>query len=265
MADISKLLEIMAQLRDPETGCPWDIKQDFSSLVPYTLEEVYEVVDAIEKSDYPHLCEELGDLLFQIVFYAQIGSERGLFDMSSIIDAIATKLQMRHPHVFSRQEDTATPEMAELHARWEVIKQQDRLRKGFTGVLDDIPSALPALQRAHKIQSRLARIGFDWQNPREVLQQLRAEIDELEQAMQAGDRQATVDELGDVLFSSVNLARHVECDSEVALRQANHKISARVAWIERELLVRQESFSGKSQEELDALWSQAKKALAGSS
>lgn len=262
MADINRLLDIMVQLRDPQHGCPWDLQQDFSSLLPYTLEEVYEVVDAIETRDYSHLCEELGDLLFQVVFYSQIASEKGLFDMSSVIDGIVAKLLVRHPHVFSRSADvTGTPAMAELHAKWEAIKQEDRVRKGVTGLLGDIPHALPAIQRAHKIQSRLARIGFDWQNPQEVLQQLRAEIDELEDAISVGDQAASAGELGDVLFSCVNLARHLQCDAETSLRETNHKVSARIAWMERTLSDRQESLSGKSLAELELLWCAAKQAL----
>jgi ATP diphosphatase len=262
MTDIDKLLDIMSELRDPHSGCPWDIQQDFTSLVPFTLEEVYEVVDAIETRDYPHLCEELGDLLFQVVFYSQIAKERGLFDMSAVIDGIAAKLLVRHPHVFPRTEASAAPpEMVELHAKWEALKQKDRAEKGIEGLLGDIPVALPALQRAHKIQSRMARIGFDWHDPHDVLLQLRAEVDELEQAMLAGDNVASADELGDVLFSCVNLARHLRCDAEASLRQTNNKVTARIAWMESTLQERQQSLSGKSLVELESLWVAAKQTL----
>lgn len=261
MADIEKLLMIMQQLRDPDTGCPWDLQQDFASLLPYTLEDVYEVVDAIERADYGHLSEELGDLLFQVVFYAQIGSERGLFDMGIIIDGIAAKLLTRHPHVFDRKGAEDKTDMQQLHTAWEVRKQQDRADKGINNLLGDIPLALPALQRAQKIQSRLARAGFDWSSASEVVAQVRAELDELEQAMQENDTGACCDELGDVLFSCVNLARHLGVDSETALRSSNLKVSQRVDWMEKNLKQRQEQWSGKTIAELEALWQAAKQAL----
>jgi nucleoside triphosphate diphosphatase len=261
MADIDKLLAIMQQLRDPEAGCPWDLQQDFASLLPYTLEEVYEVVDAIERADYGHLSEELGDLLFQVVFYAQIGSERGLFDMGTVIDGIAAKLLIRHPHVFDRKGVADKSDMQQLHAAWEVRKQQDRADKGIDNLLGDIPLALPALQRAQKIQSRLARARFDWSSASEVIAQVRAELDELEQAMQANDAGACSDELGDVLFSCVNLARHLGVDSETALRRSNLKVSQRIDWMEKTLKQRQEQWSDKTMVELEALWQAAKQVL----
>jgi nucleoside triphosphate diphosphatase len=261
MADINKLLVIMQQLRDPEVGCPWDLQQDFSSLLPYTLEEVYEVVDAIERADYSHLSEELGDLLFQIVFYAQIGSERGLFDMGIVIDGIAAKLLIRHPHVFDRKDTADKTDMQQLHVAWEARKQQDRADKGIENLLGDIPLALPALQRAQKIQSRLARAGFDWSTPSEVLAQVRVELDELEQAMQAHDPEACSDELGDVLFSCVNLARHLGVDSETALRSSNLKVSRRIDWMEKTIKQRQEQWSDKTMDDLETLWQAAKQAL----
>mgnify|MGYP000848298083 FL=1 len=261
MADIEKLLAIMRQLRDPDTGCPWDLQQDFSSLLPYTLEEVYEVVDAIERADYPHLSEELGDLLFQVVFYAQIGSEQGLFDMQSIIDGIAAKLLIRHPHVFARDGNSSEPDMQQLHAAWEKRKQQDRAEKGVDNILGDIPLALPAVQRAEKIQSRLARARFDWTSASEVLAQVRLELNELEHAMQANDPAACCDELGDVLFSCINLARHLDVDAETALRSSNRKVSQRIAWMEETLKQRQEQWSDKTLAELEVLWESAKQKL----
>jgi ATP diphosphatase len=264
MTDIEKLLSIMRQLRDPDTGCPWDLQQDFLSLLPYTLEEVYEVVDAIERADYRHLSEELGDLLFQIVFYAQIGSERGLFDMTAIIDGIAAKLLIRHPHVFDKMGDNNEIDMHELHLAWEARKQNDRAEKGIDNLLGDIPLALPALQRAHKIQSRLARTGFDWSSASEVLLQVRAELDELEQAMQMHDAAACSDELGDVLFSCINLARHLHLDSEAALRRCNTKVSDRIGWMEKTLRQRQEQWSDCTMDELEALWQAAKASLKSS-
>ena len=264
MADIEKLLKIMQQLRHPDAGCPWDLQQDFLSLLPYTLEEVYEVVDAIERADYRHLSEELGDLLFQIVFYAQIGSERGLFDMDTIIDGIAAKLLIRHPHVFDREDNAAAPEMQHLHTAWEARKQQDRAEKGIDNILGDIPLALPALQRAQKIQSRLARAGFDWSSATEVIAQVRLELDELEQAMQLNDTAACCDELGDVLFSCVNLARHLKVDPETALRSSNTKVSQRIAWMEQTLKQRQEQWPDKTMAELEMLWQDAKHTLRSS-
>lgn len=262
MAELGKLLDIMARLRDPQGGCPWDLQQDFPTLVHYTLEEVYEVVDAIERADYPHLCEELGDLLFQIVFYAQIANERGLFDMGAVIDGIAAKLLARHPHVFATNSaGIAKPTMPQLHADWERRKQQERAAKGIDGVLGDVPVALPALQRAHKIQSRLARAGFDWQEASAVLRQVRAEIEELEEAMQKGNAAACVDELGDVLFSCVNLARHLDVDPEQALRHCNSKVSRRIAWMEDTLRARQQQWLHCSADELEDLWQAAKQAL----
>jgi ATP diphosphatase len=264
MAEIEKLLTIMKQLRDPDAGCPWDLQQDFLSLLPYTLEEVYEVVDAIERADYCHLSEELGDLLFQIVFYAQIGSERGLFDMAAIVDGIAAKLLIRHPHVFGLKDNTAAMDMQHLHTAWEARKQQDRAKKGIDNLLGDIPLALPALQRAQKIQSRLARAGFDWTSPTEVIAQVRLELDELEQAMQLNDTSACCDELGDVLFSCVNLARHLHLDPETALRGSNTKVSRRIDWMEQTLKQRQEQWSDMTMAELETLWQGAKRSLQGS-
>lgn len=261
MADISKLLAIMQRLRDRDSGCPWDLQQDLPTLIPYTLEEVYEVVDAIERADYQHLCEELGDLLFQIVFYAQIGSERGLFDMSAVVDGIAAKLLLRHPHVFGTAEQQAERDLGQIHLAWEARKQEERSGKGIDSILGDIPLALPALQRAQKIQSRLARAGFDWSSPVEVLAQVRLELDELEEAMIAQDSAATIDEFGDVLFSCVNLARHLAVDPETALRGSNHKVSQRIQWMEKTLSLRQERWSGQSKAGLEQLWQDAKQAL----
>lgn len=261
MPNLEKLLGIMSRLRDPDNGCPWDLQQDFPTLVHYTLEEVYEVVDAIERADYRHLCEELGDLLFQIVFYAQIASERGLFDMGTIVDGIAAKLMIRHPHVFGPDAGADAPDLEQLHLVWEARKQQERAEKGIDGVLGDIPLALPALQRASKIQSRLARAGFDWNEAAAVLQQVRAELDELEHAMQTGNTSDCADEMGDVLFSCVNLARHLLIDPETALRQSNNKVTRRICWMEETLRHRQQQWHGRSVDELEALWQAAKQAL----
>jgi len=261
MASIEKLLDIMRRLRDKNGGCPWDLQQDFRSLLPYTLEEVYEVVDAIERADYRHLSEELGDLLFQIVFYAQIGSELGLFDMDVVIDGISAKLVARHPHVFANLNDALSPDIQDLHTAWEQRKQKERVEKGIENLLGDIPLALPALQRAQKIQSRLARARFDWDSASAVLAQVREELDELEEVMQQNDPVACLDELGDVLFSCVNLARHLAIDPETALRSANSKVSQRIDWMERTLKSRQQQWSDKSTAELEELWQAAKQSM----
>ena len=261
--DIGLLADIMARLRDPERGCPWDVQQNARSLAPYVLEEVYEVVDAIERDESAQLCEELGDLLFQVVFHARIAEEAGLFDLQQVIDGIAAKLQLRHPHVFAAT-SAQQPAIEALHTAWEQTKQRERAVKGIHGVLGDIPLALPAVQRAQKIQGRLARAGFDWSCATEVLQQLRAEIDELEQAMAAADPLACQDELGDVLFSCINVARHLRVDAETALRHSNSKVAARISWMESTLQQRGLSWSAQSMDELETLWQVAKKALASS-
>lgn len=258
MATLDALLAIMGQLRDPASGCPWDIQQDMRSLLRYTLEETYEVVDAVECNDSQQIMEELGDLLFQVVFYAQIASEQNQFDMQKVIDGISTKLVTRHPHVFPTGNMLASRDLQEIHSVWEQRKADERKAKGLQGVLSDIPVALPALQRAHKIQSRLARIGFDWDNPRDVLEQLRSEIDELEQAMDSGNSAACAEELGDVLFSCVNLSRHLQQDAEDCLRASNHKVMARIAWMEKALEAKGQVISGQTLEALEALWQEAK-------
>jgi ATP diphosphatase len=262
VADINTLVDIMAQLRDPESGCPWDIQQDMRSLLKYTLEEVYEVVDAIERDDTQQTVEELGDLLFQIVFYARVGKDNGCFDLQQIIDTVAAKLVTRHPHVFSVEDTSSSRDLHSIHAVWEQHKEQERSNKGMDGVLSDIPLALPALPRATKIQSRLSRIGFDWSEPRAVLAQLRGEIEELEQAMDAGDHAAIGDELGDVLFSCVNMARHLQHDAETCLRASNQKVMQRIAWMEMTLKEREQPISAQSLDTLEELWQQAKQSLA---
>ncbi len=263
MTEIQSLLDVMKQLRNPVSGCPWDIQQDMSSLLRYTLEEVYEVVDAVERNDSLQIKEELGDLLFQIVFYAQIASEHGSFDIQQVIDGIVSKLIGRHPHVFPGSEESVSRELHAIHHAWERRKENERLAKGLSGVLSDIPVALPALQRAHKIQSRLTRIDFDWDSPREVLMQLKNEIDELEQAMESGDSPACAEELGDVLFSCVNLARHLQQDSEGCLRASNHKVTQRILWMEANLREKNQSISEQSSDMLEELWQMAKQQLAG--
>ena len=213
------LLAIMSRLRDPETGCPWDLRQDFRTIVPYTVEETYELVDAIEAADYEQVREELGDVLFQVVFYAQLGAERELFDFKDVLDGISSKLVSRHPHVFGDLQASETGQSlseAEVKQNWERFKQAEREKKMRSAILDDVPRALPSLSRAQKLQKRAARVGFDWQDTDGVWGKIEEEMAELREAI-AADSQAEIEaELGDVLIAVVNLARHLGIDAETA-------------------------------------------------
>ena len=267
MADysIDDLLYLMARLRDPQSGCPWDIKQDYASIAPSTLEEAYEVVDAIEKADFTHLKEELGDLLFQVIFYSQIGKEEGRFEFAGIVSDLVAKLVRRHPHVFpdgslhSRVDNRhALP--VDVKARWEAIKQQERAEKGSQGALADVPLNLPSLSRAAKLQKRAAAVGFDWLDVQGPIAKVREELVEVEEAIAAADQAAIEEELGDLLFAVVNISRFLKLDPEQALRRANHKFEARFGYMEQQL-------SGSIQEadmdQLNRLWDEAKQTLAG--
>ncbi|WP_165856969.1 nucleoside triphosphate pyrophosphohydrolase [Marinobacter sp. JSM 1782161] len=276
MADhytIDDLKHLMARLRDPETGCPWDCKQDFRSIVPHTLEEAYEVADAIERADYPHLKDELGDLLFQVIFYGQLGREAGHFEFDGIVDHLVRKLVRRHPHVFpegtleSRVDPDNRPTDAEIKASWERIKAEERAAKPEPDVepsrLDGIAASLPGMARAEKLQRRAARHGFDWPDIEPVFAKLHEEIDELREAWDVAqrdptDRDALEDELGDLLFVCVNLARFLKVDPEQALRRTNRKFDARFRAIERELASQGREFDEQSLEELDAIWQSVK-------
>ncbi|MCI5105194.1 MAG: nucleoside triphosphate pyrophosphohydrolase [Pseudomonadales bacterium] len=274
-SDIEKLLAIMAMLRDGESGCPWDLEQSIASLVPYTLEEVYEVVDAIEKQDMVDLEDELGDLLFQVVFYAQIASEDGHFNFADIARAITRKLIRRHPHVFPGGEVTnfgSKPELSsdQVVTNWEAIKKQEReekqARRGSvaaneqaSSVLNDVPRALPAMERAKKLQSRAASHGFDWTEIPPVLAKLKEEIGELEEALQSGDKAHLQHELGDVFFAAINLSRHCGLEPELALRQANNRFETRFHWIEAALESQGRKLDDTPLDELDALWDAAKR------
>jgi ATP diphosphatase len=275
---IEKLLCVMSMLRDGKAGCPWDLKQTIASLAPYTIEEVYEVVDAIEKGDMVDLEDELGDLLFQVVFYAQLASEEGHFDFSDIANAITRKLVRRHPHVFPEGDVTNFGTQSELSpdqvvTNWEEIKKQEREEKQHkrkllgsdsseniteSGILDDVPRALPALERARKLQKRAASHGFDWQDVAPVLAKLKEEIEEFEQALAEGDAAHLHHELGDIYFAATNLARHVNLEPEIALRDANQRFEARFRWIEQAVQSRQKRIDDLTLTELDALWDQAK-------
>ena len=261
MNNMRRLLEIMAALRDPETGCPWDRQQDFSSIVPHTLEEAYEVADSIERGDMDELKDELGDLLFQVVFYAQLADEQGLFNFTDIVEAISDKLVRRHPHVF---DDASYIDEAELNEAWEQSKQSEREGKSTAeslSVLHGVARALPALKRAQKLQKRAARVGFDWPDTQPVLDKIHEEIDELEQEISSGNKNAQFDELGDLLFSCVNLARHLQLDAEESLRSCNKKFEQRFNYIENALGKMDREFSDCNIDVLEQLWQQAKSRL----
>lgn len=258
MKNMSKLLEIMASLRDPQTGCPWDRKQSFASIVPYTLEEAYEVADSIERNQMIELKDELGDLLFQVVFYAQMAKEQGLFDFNDVVAAINNKLVRRHPHVFAG--GTCSDEAA-LNDAWEASKATERDHRAVTdtaSVLEGVAHALPALKRAQKLQKRAARTGFDWPSIEPVMAKIEEEISELREAMQAEDTSAIFEESGDLLFSCVNLARHLQVDAEEALRGCNHKFERRFSQVEQRARQAARSIDDCSLEELEAWWQAAK-------
>lgn len=264
---LDDLLHLMARLRDPQHGCPWDLEQDYASIVKHTLEEAYEVADAIEQGDFPQLRGELGDLLFQVVYYSQLAREEGRFDFASVVDSITRKLIRRHPHVFPTGDLYApadAPRLSEeqVKARWEQIKAQERAEKcepQQLSLLDDVPGALPALSRAAKLQKRAATVGFDWPDPLPVLDKVREELDEVLQAMAEGDAEAVQDEIGDLLFAAVNLARHLRQDPEDALRRANRKFERRFRFIEQALRDTGRPIEACSLDELDALWGEAKR------
>lgn len=252
--DIERLLDIMAQLRDPQRGCPWDKTQTFTSIIPFTLEEAYEVADAIEREDWQELPSELGDLLFQIVFYAQLGKEQQQFDFSTVVERICDKLLHRHPHVF------ANAAIEDLHENWENLKAGERQARQLDSILDDIPNALPALTRAAKIQKRVARVGFDWGELPPVVDKVREELDEvLEEAQLSPQNPARLqEEMGDLLFATVNLARHLGVNPEEALRQANHKFERRFRGVEQCVQTSGKSFEEHSLTSLDQFWEQVK-------
>ncbi|MBB6523721.1 nucleoside triphosphate pyrophosphohydrolase [Pseudoteredinibacter isoporae] len=252
---IDQLLAIMAQLRNPEGGCPWDLEQNFASIVPSTLEEAYEVADAIESNDMSQLKEELGDLLFQVVFYSQLGKEEKLFDFNDVASAISKKLIHRHPHVFS---DKDLHDEEAINSNWEALKAQERAAKGLSSVLADIPVALPALSRAQKLQRRAANVGFDWQSAQAVLDKLDEEHAEFSEAMAANDQEAMADELGDMMFCLVNLSRHLKLDAESVLRNANRKFERRFNNVESQVASSGEGWSAHSPEQLEEYWRNAK-------
>ncbi|WP_039916420.1 nucleoside triphosphate pyrophosphohydrolase [Cellvibrio mixtus] len=257
---IDDLLYLMARLRDPESGCPWDIKQDYASIAPSTLEEAYEVVDAIEKQDFVHLKEELGDLLFQVIFYSQLGKEEHRFEFAGVVSDLVTKLIRRHPHVFpdgtlQSYIDNRHTLPGDVKARWEAIKQQEREAKGAQGLLADIPLNLPALSRAAKLQKRAASVGFDWDDVYGPIAKVREELLEVEAELDSGDHQALEEELGDLLFAVVNIARYMKVDPEQALRRANQKFEQRFGFIEENV---SRPLEETSIDEMNRLWDLAK-------
>jgi len=261
--DLSDLLELMARLRDPKDGCPWDLKQSFSTIVPHTLEEAYEVADCIEQQDYDHLKGELGDLLFQVIFYAQLGKEENRFDFDQIVDTLVTKLIRRHPHVFpmgtleSRASEQALDDDA-IKSRWEEIKQEERSEQARHRVLDDVPRALPALNRAAKLQKRAAQVGFDWPDLHGVLDKIEEEIGELREAVDRGAQADIADETGDLLFALVNLARHLRVNPDSALRATNQKFERRFNHVEDQVEARGGDWQKFNLEQLDLFWDEAK-------
>lgn len=262
---IDDLLRVMERLRDPDTGCPWDLRQDFRSIVPSTLEECYELAEAIEHADYPHVAEELGDVLFQVIFYSQLGREQDLFTFEKIVDTLVEKLVRRHPHVFADGEiEGIVPvrsSVEEVRESWESIKETERQAKSRAGILADVPLALPALPRAQKLQRRAARVNFDWPEAGAVLEKLREEIDELEQALAGDGPEAIREEMGDLLFSCVNLARHLGLDAEASLRQASAKFERRVRTMEALAGDAGSSLDSMEADALEVLWERAKAAL----
>jgi MazG family protein len=252
---IERLLAIMTRLRDPAHGCPWDRAQDFRTIAPHTLEEAYEVADAIERGDLDRLRDELGDLLFQVAFHAELAREQGAFAFDGVVDAICDKLTRRHPHVFA---DAIVADAAGQTVAWERIKREERAARGDAGALADVPLALPALARARKLGARAAQAGFDWPDAAGPRAKIDEELAELDASVATGDPAAREAEIGDLLFSVVNLARHLGLDPETALRRANERFARRYRHLERELERLGQSPAGASPELLDRLWAAAK-------
>lgn len=268
--DIARLIEIMAALRDPQTGCPWDVEQDFSTIAPYTIEEAYEVADAIQRGDRDDLRDELGDLLLQVVYHARMAEEEGSFAFPDVVEAVTRKMIRRHPHVFG---DEAARSAGMAKGMWEKIKAQEKAEKRAArlargqdpedhgkGFLDSVPLAHPALTRALKLQEKAARAGFDWQDAEPVLDKIGEEIAELRQAIRHGEAGEIAGEFGDVLFALVNFGRHLKLDPEDALRRTNDKFTRRFHFIEAALKARGRTLGSATLDEMETLWQQAKAA-----
>ncbi|UQR67404.1 nucleoside triphosphate pyrophosphohydrolase [Bradyrhizobium sp. C-145] len=264
--DISRLIEIMAALRTPVTGCPWDLEQNFATIAPYTIEEAYEVVDAITRGDLDDLREELGDLLLQVVFHARMAEEQNAFAFGDVVEAITRKMIRRHPHVFADKDGN----LASSHVNevWDRIKAEEKAERAARRPPEDAPAhksllsgvkaGQPALTRAMELQRKASTVGFDWNDPRAVLQKIREEADEIEAALDRNDKQELAEETGDLIFALVNLARHVDADPEAALRATNAKFERRFAYIERALEAQGRTLEQASLAEMDALWNAAK-------
>jgi nucleoside triphosphate diphosphatase len=269
-SDIARLLDIMAALRTPETGCPWDLEQDFASIAPFTLEEAYEVVDAIERGDLADLKDELGDLLLQVVFHARMAEEQGAFAFPDVVEAITQKLVRRHPHVFGDSLNLSPEEVKNL---WDEIKRKEKAERRTAreamglppeaheaGFLGGIPTALPALTRAQKLTAKAAKVGFDWPDAMQVIDKIHEELDEVKEASSSGERDRIEDEIGDLFFSVANLARHFGIDPERALRRTNAKFERRFTSVERALRSQGRSLNEATLDEMEKLWNVAKHA-----
>ncbi|QPF81779.1 nucleoside triphosphate pyrophosphohydrolase [Bradyrhizobium genosp. L] len=263
--DISRLIEIMAALRTPVTGCPWDLEQDFATIAPYTIEEAYEVADAITRGDLDDLREELGDLLLQVVYHARLAEEQNAFAFGDVVEAITRKMIRRHPHVFADRDGNIQP--AGVKSAWERIKAEEKAERAARrppeetarkSLLASVKAGLPALTRALELQRKASTVGFDWNDPRAVLAKIREEADEIEAALDRNDKDEIADETGDLMFAVVNLARHAGADPETALRGTNAKFERRFAYIERALAAQGRSLDHASLAEMDALWNEAK-------
>jgi ATP diphosphatase len=264
--EISALLEIMAKLRTPGSGCPWDLEQNFATIAPYTIEEAYEVADAIARGDLDDLRDELGDLLLQVVFHARMAEEQGAFAFGDVVEAITAKMIRRHPHVFGDRDGRLTS--GEVKGTWDRIKAEEKAERAGrrptdtatdTSLLSGIKAGQPALTRAMELQRKASSVGFDWNDPRAVLHKIREEADEIEAALDRGDADELADETGDLLFALVNLARHVGADPDQALRGTNAKFERRFGYIERRLHAAGRSMEKASLSEMDALWDEAKR------
>jgi nucleoside triphosphate diphosphatase len=263
--DISRLIEIMAQLRTPVTGCPWDLEQTFATIAPYTIEEAYEVADAIARGDFADLRDELGDLLLQVVYHARIAEEQKAFAFGDVVEAITAKMIRRHPHVFADKDGNIAP--AGVKSAWERIKAEEKAERAVarpsqaqqhSSLLSDVKAGLPALTRAMELQRRASSVGFDWNDPRAVLNKIREEADEIESALDRKDAAELAEETGDLLFALVNLARHTNVDPEMALRTANAKFERRFAYIETALATQGRGPQQATLDEMDELWNEAK-------
>ena len=263
--DISRLIEIMAQLRTPVTGCPWDLEQNFETIAPYTIEEAYEVADAIARGDLDDLKDELGDLLLQVVYHARMAEEQNAFAFGDVVETVCRKIIRRHPHVFADKDGNISP--AGVERAWDRNKAEEKAERSARrpteavpppSLLSNVKAGQPALTRAMELQRKASTVGFDWNDPRAVLQKIREEADEIEAALDHGDKAELASETGDLLFALVNLARHVDADPETALHGTNAKFERRFAYIERALASKDRTLEAASLAEMDALWNEAK-------